>query len=247
MDAFAITQILSPATMVFAAVIIIMGCIIQSGLGMGFGLMVAPLMALIDQQLVPAPTLILGLFTALWGAWLDRDHIRWNEVWLAGAGRTVGVFAGLLLIFWLSGAGGFSLLFGVMVLGAVVLSVAGHALPFNWLSLSSMGFISGTMGTITSVGAPPLALVYQGRDPQASRATLAAFFALGCAVSLAGLFASGLAGMRDVTLALAMVPPMVFGMWFAQRFKTGFVRWYRPWLLSVAGAAGLLLMARGVL
>ncbi len=247
MDAFAITQILSPATMVFAAVIIILGCIIQSGLGMGFGLMVAPLMALIDQQLVPAPTLFLGLFTALWGAWLDRSHIRWNEVWLAGAGRTAGVLVGLLLIFWLSGAGGFSLLFGIMVLSAVVLSVTGHALPFNWLSLSAMGLVSGTMGTITSVGAPPLALVYQGREPQASRATLAAFFALGCAVSLAGLFVSGFAGVRDVYLALAMVPPMVFGMWFAQRFKTGFVRWYRPWLLCVAGAAGLLLMAKGVL
>ena len=109
-----------------------------------------------------------------------------------------------------------------------------------------MGLVSGTMGTITSVGAPPLALVYQGRDPVASRATLAAFFALGCLVSLAGLFGSGLAGTSDVALALAMVPPMVFGMWIAQHYKTGFSRYYRPWLLTVAGVAGLLLIGRGV-
>ena len=246
MDALAITQILSPATLGFVAVIIVLGCIIQSGLGMGFGLMVAPLLALIDPRLVPAPTLFLGLFTALWGAVLDRRHIRWSEVWLAGAGRLAGVPIGLLLMAWLWGAGGFSLLFGVMVLGAVALTAAGRALPFSGLSLSAMGLVSGTMGTITSVGAPPLALVYQGRDPQASRATLAAFFALGCTMSLGGLFATGLAGSRDLALALAMLPPMVAGMWFAQRLRTGFSRHYRPWLLTVAGAAGLLLIARGI-
>lgn len=232
--------------MVLVAIIIVMGCIIQSGLGMGFGLMVAPLLALIDEQLVPAPTLILGLFTALWGAVADRQQIRWNEVLLAGAGRAAGMLAGLWLIFWLSGAGGFSLLFGIMVLGAVVLSAAGRGLPFNPVSLTAMGLVSGTMGTITSVGAAPLALVYQGRDPLESRATLAAFFALGCVVSLAGLFGTGLAGARDAALAVAMVPPMVFGMWFAQRYKTGFSRYYRPWLLTVAGVAGLLLIGRGV-
>ena len=109
-----------------------------------------------------------------------------------------------------------------------------------------MGMDTGTMGTITSVGAPPLALVYQGRDPLASRATLAAFFALGCAVSLIGLFAAGIAGSRDLHLALAMAPPMVFGMWFAQRFKPGYGRYNKPWQLSVAGVAGLLLIARGL-
>ncbi len=232
--------------MAFMAVIIVTGCIIQSGLGMGFGLMVAPLLALIDPVLVPAPTLFLGLFTACWGAYTDRSFIQWNEVALAGAGRFAGVVVGLFLLFRLSGATGFSLLFGIMVLTAVLLSVAGRTLPFNRPSLTAMGTISGVMGTITSVGAPPLALVYHGRDPAQSRATLAAFFAVGCAGSLAGLFVSGISGMRDVYLALAMAPPMVFGMWLAHRFRPGFARWYRPWLLVVAGIAGLLLIARGL-
>ena len=228
------------------AVIIVLGCIIQAGLGMGFGLMVAPLLALIDPALVPAPTLFLGLCTALWGAFADRNHIQWNEVMLAGTGRLAGALAGLSLLFLLSGASRFSLLFGIMVLSAVVLSVAGRTLPFNKMTLASMGAVSGLMGTITSVGAPPLALVYQGRDPTASRATLAAFFAVGCAVSLVLLFVAGIAGLRDLALALAMAPPLLFGLWFAQRLKTGFAKWYRPWLLGVAGVAGLLLIVRGL-
>ncbi|MEX3011882.1 TSUP family transporter [Hoeflea sp. TYP-13] len=246
MNAFDIAQTLSPWTIAFAALVIVTGSIVQSGLGMGFGLMVAPLLALIDPVLVPAPTLFLGMFTATWGAWADRGIIRWGEVATASAGRFAGVAAGLLLLFWISGAAGFSLLFGIMVLVAVLLSVAGRALPFNRLSLLSMGAISGVMGTITSVGAPPLALIYHGRSPAASRATLAAFFAVGCAGSLAGLYASGLAGERDIYIALAMAPPMVFGLWLAHRFRLGFARWYRPWLLAVSGAAGLLLIVRGL-
>ena len=247
MDVIGIPELLPPWVMATMAVVIVLGCIIQSGLGMGFGLMVAPLLALIDPVLVPAPTLFLGLCTALWGAYVDRDLIRWNEVVLAGAGRFAGAIAGIALLFILSGATGFSLLFGIMVLSAVVLSVSGRTLPFNRLSLSLMGALSGLMGTITSVGAPPLALVYHGRNPVVSRATLAAFFAVGCGVSLSALFLAGIAGMRDIYLALAMAPPMLFGLWFAHRFKPGFARWYRPWLLFVAGLAGLLLVARGIL
>lgn len=241
-----ITKLLPFWVMASMAIIIVIGCIIQSGLGMGFGLMVAPLLALVDPALVPAPTLFLGLCTALWGAFVDRSLIRWNEVALAGIGRFVGAIAGLTLLFVLAGAARFSLLFGIMVLTAVILSVSGRTLPFNRLSLGAMGAVSGLMGTITSVGAPPLALVYHGRDPAASRATLAAFFAVGCAVSLAGLFLTGIAGMRDLYLALAMAPPMLFGLWFAHRFKPGFARWYRPWLLCVAAVAGLLLIVRGL-
>nr|WP_276562512.1 sulfite exporter TauE/SafE family protein [Hoeflea prorocentri] len=222
------------------------GSIVQSGLGMGFGLTVAPLLALLNPELVPAPTLFLGMLTAAWGALAERAHIRWNEVAVATGGRLIGAVLGLVLLLIVSTASGFSLLFGAMVLVAVGLSAAGRSLPFNWGSLGSMGFISGAMGTITSVGAPPLALVYQGREPDAARATLAAFFAIGCGISLAGLYWAGWAGWRDAALALAMLPPMFAGLWVARFFRLRFLRWYRPWLLGVAGMAGILLVLRGL-
>ncbi len=238
---------LAPWMIAAVAAIVVLGSIVQSGLGMGFGLMVAPLLALLDPALVPAPTLFLGMFTAAWGAFGDRGLIRWNEVAIASFGRFTGVAAGLVLLFFVAGEAGFSLLFGVMVLAAVFLSVAGRALPFNRLSLASMGIVSGTMGTITSVGAPPMALIYHGRAPSEARASLAAFFAIGCAGSLFGLYAAGWAGIQDLALAVAMLPPMLLGLWLARYFRLRFAKWYRPWLLSVAGLAGLLLVARGLL
>lgn len=237
---------LAPWMFAAVAVIVTLGSVVQSGLGMGFGLMVAPLLALLDPALVPAPTLFLGMFTAAWGAYRDRRFIRWNEVAIGSAGRFTGVACGLLLLLIVSGEAGFSLLFGIMVLAAVALSVAGRAIPFTRVSLAAMGLVSGTMGTITSVGAPPLALIYHGREPAASRASLAAFFAVGCAGSLIGLYAAGWAGMRDLFLAVAMVPPMLAGLWLSRFFQIRFARWYRPWLLSIAGMAGLLLVLRGL-
>ena len=234
-------------TLAAVGLIVMMGSVIQSGLGMGFGLTVAPLLALLNPELVPAPTLFLGMLTAAWGAVSDRAYIRWNEVALACGGRLAGAVTGLILLLIVSTASGFNLLFGTMVLVAMALTTAGRGLPFNSGLLVSMGFISGTMGTITSVGAPPLALIYQGREPDAARATLAAFFAIGCGISLTGLYWAGWAGWRDLALALAMVPPMFAGLWIARFVRLRFLRWYRPWLLSVAGLAGLLLVLRGLM
>ncbi|WP_136657996.1 TSUP family transporter [Nitratireductor sp. XY-223] len=247
MGAQEFTLQLAPWMIAAVAIIVVLGSIVQSGLGMGFGLMVAPLLALLDPALVPAPTLFLGMFTAAWGAYGDRALIRWNEVAIGSAGRFTGVAAGLLLLFFVSDEAGFSLLFGIMVLTAVLLSVAGRAIAFNNGSLAVMGFVSGTMGTITSVGAPPLALIYHGRGAATARATLAAFFMIGCAGSLIGLYAAGWAGMRDLALAVAMLPPMLLGLWLSRHLRLRFARWYRPWLLSVAGVAGLLLVVRGLL
>ena len=65
-------------------VIVFFAAVVQVGLGMGFGLTAAPLLALLDPDLVPAPTLFLGLATTSWGAFIERERINWREV---GTGR----------------------------------------------------------------------------------------------------------------------------------------------------------------
>ncbi len=102
------------------------------------------------------------------------------------------------------------------------------------------------MATITSVGAPPLALIYQDRPPGEARPTLSAFFALGCLLALAGLAVSGHAGLRDVALAALMLPPMLAGIAIARRLRGRFDRRYRPALLAMAGMAAVLLVLRGI-
>jgi hypothetical protein len=109
-----------------------------------------------------------------------------------------------------------------------------------------MATVSGIMGTITSVGAPPLAIVYQDRPAAEARPTLAAFFALGCGISLAGLYLSGWADWRNFMLAIVMAPAMLAGLAVARRIGGRFDRRYRPALLAISGTAAIVLIARGL-
>ena len=237
----------SPLLLAAVFAIVVAAAIVQSGLGMGFGLTAAPLLALIDPHLVPAPTLFLGMLTSIWGALRERDQIAWGEVSLGVVGRVCGVFAATFVLAALPDHRTFTLLFGLMIAAAVLLSVIGWKFPFNRVTLLAMAGISGLLGTITSVGAPPLALIYQDRSARQARPTLAAFFAIGCILSLAGLYASGWAGLSDAMLAAMMVPPMLLGTFIARRFGTHFDKRFRPALLAVSAGAALVLILRGVL
>lgn len=245
MDLIAYTGLDAPWLAV-VAVIIVAAAIMQLGLGMGFGLAAAPLLALIDPELVPAPTLILGMLSSGWGAFGERHAIAWGEVGTGAIGRVAGVAAATGVLAVLTDERGFTIAFGLMVGLAVAMSVFGRRIPFNRPNLVAMSALSGLMATITSVGAPPLALIYQDRPPGEARPTLSAFFALGCLLALAGLAVSGHAGLRDVALAALMLPPMLAGIAIARRLRGRFDRRYRPALLAMAGMAAVLLVLRGI-
>lgn len=236
----------SPWLMAAVAAIVVVAAIVQFGLGMGFGLTAAPLLALIDPALVPVPTLFLGMLTSAWGAWHERTAIRWDEIGVGFVGRLAGICAATGVLLLVADQRRFTLVFGVLVALAVVLSLAGRRLAFTRPNLIAMSAISGLMATITSVGAPPMALIYQDRPAQEARPTLAAFFALGCAAALAVLFATGWADSGDVVLAALMLPPMIAGLILARHLRGRFDKRYRPALLAVAGLAALLLIVRGL-
>jgi uncharacterized membrane protein YfcA len=237
-----------PSLPVLAAVfaIVTAAAVVQAGLGMGFGIMAAPLLALVAPQFVPVPCIWMGFFTAAWTALAQREGIVWTEVGMGALGRTAGVAAGVSLLAALADTVSFSLIFGLMVGAAVLISVLGRPMPFTRPNMMAMAALSGVMGTITSVGAPPMALVYQGHSPRAARPTLAGFFAVGCLISLAGLHLAGFASMNDLALALLMLPPLLAGLWIATRLQTRFDSRFRPFLLAISGGAAVLLIARGL-
>lgn len=243
-DAIASLPSLWLMTAVF--VIVVAASAIQVGLGMGFGLMAAPVLVLIYPSLVPAPILWIGLATSAIVAWPNRALIRWPEVGIAACGRAAGVVAGVAILGAVSGTRAFSLVFGLLVGFAVLLSLIGWRPVFNRVSLAVMGAVSGTMGTITSVGAPPMAIVYKDRPASEARPDLGAFFAIGSALSLVGLYASGFAGLHDVALAATLLPPMLVGAVIARKMRAGFDRRFRPLLLCISGGAAILLVLDGL-
>ena len=226
--------------------IVAMGSVVQAGLGMGFGLTVAPVLALIDPALVPAPALYLGMSTAIIGAVSESRSISWKQVGTGMIGRTVGIVSGVVLLTLLVDRTSFQLLFGILIAAAVALSIIGWKLKLSIASLLSMGWISGFMGVITSVGAPPLALIYQEQPSETARPTLAAFFAFGGFISLVALYSTGWAGIREFYLALFMAPAAIIGTLFGRHVREKFDANYKPALLFVAGTASILLIIKGL-
>ncbi len=236
----------SPALAGLVVAVILFGAMVQAGLGMGFGQAAAPLLALIDPHLVPGPVLMLGFVTATWGAWQERELIAWSEVGTGLGGRLTGAAAAVAALAMLPDRKTFMLVFGLMIAVSVIMSVAGWRMAFNRVNLMAMGALSGLTGTITSIGAPPLAIVYASREAKTARPTLSAFFSAGCLISLTGLFASGWSGPGDILLAAMMAPPMIAGTVLAWRLKGKFDKRYRPLLLGLAGTAAITLIARGL-
>ena len=226
--------------------IVIFAAMVQAGLGMGFGLTAAPLLALIDPALVPGPTLYLGMFSSLLGVYREPKGVVWREIGIGAFGRMFGVLLGGVLLYNLTDMKTFSLVFGVMVGLAVTLSAFGWQLPFTNANLVAMSTVSGVMGIITSVGAPPMALLYSQRPAKEARPTLAAFFAVGCGVSIIGLHLAGWGGWRDFWLALLMLPGVIVGTIVARLFLGRFDQRFKPILLCVSGMAAFLLIVRGL-
>lgn len=220
--------------------------VVQAALGMSYGMVAAPLLALIDPVFVPVPTIMIGMLTSSAGAWSERESIIWPEVRAATVGRLCGILLACVVIFAAIDESQFILVFGLLTASAVAISASGWRLRLTEKSLFSMGGLSGLMGTITGVGAPPLALVYSARAAHTARPTLAAIFALGCGFSVMGLAAIGWVGTLQLLICAAMLPGMLFGTVVGRRFKGLAAERYRPVLLWIAGVSSLFLIAEGL-
>lgn len=203
----------SPVTLgayAIVAVAVAVAACVHGALGFGLGTIGAPVLALVDGDLIPGPLLCVGLVLTLLVASRERGALDLRGVRWAIAGRVPGTVVGALAVALLPQRG-LIVVFAVLVLVGVLLSVAGlHVRPTPRTTFGA-GAASGFMGTVTSVGGPAMALLYQREDGARLRSTLAAFFVFGAALSLVSLALAGGLGTREVVLGMAMVPPTLAG------------------------------------
>ena len=126
-----IEQLPSLPLLALALAIVVFASSLQAAVGMGFGMVAAPLLALIDPMLSPAPILVVGMVVAVWGAWRERGNIAGAEIVAGLGGRILGSALALALLLVFSDQNSFYVLFGVLILVAVVLRLLGKqvALP----------------------------------------------------------------------------------------------------------------------
>lgn len=215
--------------------------------GQGFGTVVAPFAVLIAPHHVPATVLLLGVVVTVAGVGLDFRQARLGEVAPAIVGRLVGTVPAVLLVGALAGSQALGLAVALMILLAVGLSLAGLKLRRTRRTLFAAGLLSGFMGTLTSVGAAPMGLIYQDEEARRARGVLNAYFMLGVVFSVAALAVGGQVETRHLALSAALAPFVLVGVWLSGPLARRTARSsIRPLALSLAAVAALLLIARSL-
>jgi uncharacterized membrane protein YfcA len=226
------------------ALAVMAGALIQSTGGVGFAMFAAPIVAILRPDLVPGPMIFAGGTISLLVAARDFDSIDYRGAGFAISGRIPGsIMAGLVI--GLAPRSTFSILFALLILAAVLLSVTGWRVRATPLSLATAGFGSGVMGTLTSVGAPPMALVMQHSDPPRLRATVGAFLVAGSTVSLSVLAWVGRFGWVELGQGATLLIPIAIGFWMSKPLvRRVDARAVRRLVLVICGVSALVLLAQ---
>ncbi|WP_221351952.1 sulfite exporter TauE/SafE family protein [Streptomyces beigongshangae] len=220
------------------------GTLLQVSIGFGLGMIAAPVFALVDPSLAPAVVLLLA--TGVTAAVVAREH-RGADLRGCGwalVGRVPGVLAGALLVALLP-ARYLALLIGAVVLGGVVLSVAGFVPRERRSSVLLAGLASGLMGTATSIGGPPMAMVWQRLTGARLRATMSTFFLVGSLMSLAALAATGAVGAHSLRRGALLAPAALAGLLLSRPLGRHLdVRRTRAVAMAVSVAGATVLVVR---
>jgi uncharacterized protein len=194
---------------VIAAGVMVAG-FVQGTTGVGFALIVAPLLALLAPQLVPVSLLMLMIPLNVYVAWRERAALdRPGAAWIT-AGRFAGTFGGVWLLATLSPRH-LDLLIGAVTVVAAIATLVAPSFTPDRRALVAAGVITGVTETATGIGGPPLALVYQHQAAARLRSTLALCFLVGQLMSLALLAAAGRVSSSHFAAALALVPALAVG------------------------------------
>ena len=225
------------------ALIVTAGAFVQATIGLGLGLLGAPLIALIEPSLVPTLLLLLAIPVSSGVLWVERHHIDWRVIAWALPARVPGTVLGV----WLTTAfseRGLGIVVGIMVLGAVWLTFHTVEVRQTPVTLMGAGLAAGTAGTAAAIGGPPMAIVMAHRQPREVRGTLSMFFVVGSVMSVVLFWIEGELPRASVTLSAAYLPIVALAFWAGHHAHTRIPReaFRRAVLLLCAGSATVLLV-----
>ena len=223
---------------------VLVGATLQGSIGFGMGLFASPILILVDERFVPAPILLSTWVMTTFLIFRERHAIDVGGLRWAVVGRAVGTLAAATLLMFLP-RDRMPLMCGIIVLVGVAMSLSGLRFHPSRSVLVGAGAMSAVMGTVASIGGPPIALVYQHGTGARLRATMSSFFWIGTAMSLVVLRVMGRFGKDEVYLTLVILPGVLIGViashWTLAVVDRGFVR---PVVLTLAAVAGLAVIVR---
>ena len=234
-----------PLTIWVLALVITAGAAaIQGTVGVGFAMVSVPILSLLSPELAPAPQILMVIPLTVSMAVRERHAIDLTGVgWIMG-GRIPGAFVGVFLL-GIATARFLDAFIGVVVLGAVVVIGTGYKVRRTRTSKLAAGIASGTTGVVSSIGGPPVALIYTREEADTIRSTLAVVFTFGTLTSITFRWFSGNLSMMDVKVALILLPAVIFGIWLSARYNERIPKQVvRVGILVVCGVSATALLIR---
>lgn len=207
---------MSGEQLMLASLAVLAASFVQGASGMGFALMVAPVLTLLAPDLLPVCVLILMLPLNAYVAWRERHALNKRGAAWISAGRLVGTFGGLAVLALLS-AQALAIFVGASTIAAAVVTWFIPAFAPGVVAFVVAGLITGVTETSTGIGGPPMALTLQHRPPAEMRATMALCFLVGEVISLVFLLFMGKVQMLHLTAAAQLLPALAVGA-VASRF-----------------------------
>jgi uncharacterized protein len=224
---------LGPAALALVALALLLGAAVQSIVGLGVGLVAAPVITLTAPELMPGVMLVLALLLPCATLLHEHHDIDWHGLNWSLPFRVLGTAGGVWVVTHFT--------------AGVLLTWRAVTVPINRSTLGVAGFVSGVTGTATSIGGPPFALLYQHRPATQIRTTLAVYFLVGAAISLAGLAVAGDLTVQQLTVAVLLVPMIVAGVLVGVPLRRRLpAHVVRPAVLLVSASSAVVLVVRSL-
>jgi uncharacterized protein len=236
----------TPIELATAIGLVVVGAVIQGSIGFGLAAVVAPVLLLVNPVFLPGPMLAASMLLTLLIAYRDRRHTHWPEVAVGTSGRIVGMIPAAFALRWMSGPA-YELLFAAAVLAGVVISIAGWHVRLTLRNLFVTAIGSGFVSTVSAVGGPPMALVYQHEEAPKIRGTLNAIFTIGTPISLIGLSWARRFGLAELMVGILLMPG-VFAGFLLSRYTSARLegRGTRPAILAMSAMTAIVVMLRAI-
>jgi hypothetical protein len=237
---------ISPGELVLAIVLAFVGSLLQGSIGFGLAVVAAPILLLVDPRFVPAPMMLAAVFLVILIALRDRRDVIVRDVALATVGRIIGTLPAAYAL-TIMPAKTYEMVFAGLILLAVAFSMFGWHTQRTPLNVVVAAILSGFIGTMSSVGGPALAMIYQHETGPKIRGTISAIFTIGTTISLFALWWVGRFGAVEVTLGLLLLPGVLLGFLLSQYTARRLDKAHtRPTVLVISALSAVVIVLRAI-
>lgn len=235
---------MSVAEYLLVALFIAAGAGIQACIGIGMGLIVGPVLVVIEPTAVPGSMLIIASGINLRNAILDRPALRTGPLGRQLLTAPLGMAAGIAL-WWAMDDRALAIAVSLVVLGAVTVLAIGRRPPEGRLADYAAGAGTAFSSAVAAIPGPVYAIFASHWRPSELRASLATYMLIVAPVILGVQALIGDFGLRQLWIGLGLLPAVALGLpigWWLRPRLAG--PRFRMIVLAVAATSATVVLIR---